>query len=552
MIIQKLAIKWSLIMAVLLAMGLTILFIFTSSVIWRTASERTQEKFEKGFVRLEAIFERILQENLERALFLSQDEGKLVEPLGQGNYEQLRANLAVELKKRVAINLILVTDDRGQVVARAPEGPEAKSLQEADLTDFINRALRGEIIREILVSSSDFVLAVLVPVKTGAQTLGVCLLGSRVAEQTMKSYSQISGLGLGIYFRGAKVLSAYEGLDRLPNTYSPGAFQTLWIGREKFDVAFSPAENFHSQGSWTLAGILPYAERETLVRKEQTLLLTLITGAGLTLVGLIFLGIRGLVRPILRLTEVSRAIARDEWNVAVPGTHRKDEIGELARSFEHMILQRRQVEESLVEQTREMHHRVKNNLQMIHSLLQLQLRRKNLLDPEALVRSTLSRIQSIALTHEFLSRQERGPLRILDLLKRIGESSRNTLARPNQKVEISVTGQDILVSPASALPLAFITHELVVNAIKHGFKNRETGRIQISLSLENSQIALQITDDGQGIPEERLASADFYNLGLQLVQRFVSRDLKGHFHLANNALRGTTARITFEPFNLNL
>jgi two-component sensor histidine kinase len=263
--------------------------------------------------------------------------------------------------------------------------------------------------------------------------------------------------------------------------------------------------------------------------------------------GLNFLSFRSLVQPILRLTEASREIARGEWRGKVPETSRRDEIGELARSFEQMILQRKQVEDSLREQTREMHHRIKNNLQMISSLLQLQLRRKNIQNPETLIRSTLERIQSIALTHEVLSCREKNSIPALDLLSRIGETCLKTLARSDQKIQISVTDRDLLLNSTTALPLAFITHELVVNAMKHGFKNRDKGLIQIHLSQEGTRLILQIQDDGQGIPEEIPDPENFYNLGLQLVQRFVSRDLKGIFHLTKNTLQGTTAQIVFEP-----
>ncbi|MCI0527043.1 MAG: hypothetical protein L0Y56_06320, partial [Nitrospira sp.] len=196
-------------MATLLAISLSTLFIFASIAIWRTASKGTQEKFEKGFVQLEAIFERILQENLERSLFLSQDEEEVVRPLRQKNYEQLRANLTAELKKRVAIHLILVTDTQGQIVILVSEEPPSQplqALQDVGSISSINRALQGEKIREILVSPSDFVLVALVPIQIENQILGACLVGSRVTKQVMESYSRISGLGVGVYYHGAKVL----------------------------------------------------------------------------------------------------------------------------------------------------------------------------------------------------------------------------------------------------------------------------------------------------------------------------------------------------------
>ncbi|HWP49577.1 MAG TPA: histidine kinase dimerization/phosphoacceptor domain -containing protein [Candidatus Limnocylindrales bacterium] len=550
MITRKLAIKWSFILAIFLIVSLITLFIFTSTFIWQTATERTQEKFEKGFIRLEAMFERILQENLERALFLSQDEEKLLQPLQQKNYLQLQRNLETELKKRVAINLMLITDNEGHLVTQVP-GDSIFGLSEpfkdTDLMEFIEQALKGEAARRILISPSDFVLAVAVPIKIGNQIIGTCLIGSRITPQVIESYSRIIGLGIGIYFRGSKVLGSYKGLASLPDSLTFDTFQTFLIDQEKFDVAFKQAMRYSQPGSWILAGILPYHEREAMVRNEQKVLLMLIVGIHLILIGLIFFGFRSLVRPILRLTEASREIARGKWQGRVPETSRRDEIGELARSFEQMILQRKQVEDSLIEQTREMHHRIKNNLQMISSLLQLQLRRKNIQDPEALIRSTLERIQNIALTHEFLSCREKDSIHALDLLGRIGEACLKTLVQSNQTIEISVTGQDILMNSTTALPLAFITHELVVNAIKHGFKNRDKGLIQIHLIPEGSRVILRIQDDGQGLPEESPASQDFYNLGLQLVQRFVSRDLKGTFHLSKNLSQGTTAQIVFEP-----
>jgi len=189
---------------------------------------------------------------------------------------------------------------------------------------------------------------------------------------------------------------------------------------------------------------------------------------------------------------------------------------------------------------REVHHRVKNNLQTISSLLSLQARR---LEPgrgrEAL-REAERRVRSIAVVHEILSREpgEQVPFdEIVTALVRMAEDS-VVAAHP---VEIRVTGDLGDVPAGIATPLAVVLAELLQNAVEHAFVGAEgVGHVEVVLAATPRRLTVQVRDDGRGLPEdfdiERTTS-----LGLSIVRDLVTSQLGGT--IAMEARHGTLVAI---------
>jgi PAS domain S-box-containing protein len=176
---------------------------------------------------------------------------------------------------------------------------------------------------------------------------------------------------------------------------------------------------------------------------------------------------------------------------------------------------------------REVHHRVKNNLQVIHSLLDLQA--LNLHDQRlvAVLRDSQDRIRSMSLIHQTLYQSHDLARvdfqRFLDeLLPQLGESYRSVAGA----VQLQAHAQNVTLPIDEAIPCGLVVNELVSNALKHGFAQGRGGRIEVSISQGESRgIELSVANDGHAIADEQ-ALQNPASLGLQLV-RLLTRQLKG-------------------------
>jgi two-component sensor histidine kinase len=201
---------------------------------------------------------------------------------------------------------------------------------------------------------------------------------------------------------------------------------------------------------------------------------------------------------------------------------------ENAKLVEEMRLAERQIMASLREKEvllKEIHHRVKNNLQVISSLFNLQSRL--IKDAEALraLRESQNRVKSMAFVHEKLH-QSKDLARIdvggyLQLLaNNLAQSFGGELRR--HSVGMNILCKDISLNVDIAIPMGLIVNEIVSNCYKHAFPEGKTGSIEISLQKLNGELELSVRDDGVGFPE----NIDFKNtesLGLQLINSLVGQ-----------------------------
>jgi PAS domain S-box-containing protein len=166
---------------------------------------------------------------------------------------------------------------------------------------------------------------------------------------------------------------------------------------------------------------------------------------------------------------------------------------------------------------REVHHRVKNKLQLISSMLNLQARRTT--DPavRAALQENRERIYAVALLHETLYGERN--LADLDLATYLSDVAKNTmrsaLARGAPRLELELT--PVVVPVETAIPCGLITHELIVNAFKHAFPDGRPGRVRVALRpAGEGAVELEVSDDGVGIPE-RVEPHESPSVGLRLV-----------------------------------
>jgi len=190
---------------------------------------------------------------------------------------------------------------------------------------------------------------------------------------------------------------------------------------------------------------------------------------------------------------------------------------------------------------REMHHRVKNNLQMIAMLLRLQKNAARDLRAEDVLAETINRILSIAAVHETLSEQGLRVVDVKDVLTRVTRSVAETMLSGGQDITITVAGDRLILPSREATSLALATSELVQNAVKHAFVGRASGAIHVQLQATANENVIIVQDNGIGSDKSPGAGK---GLGLQIINTLVNDDLKGKFEL-NLSPEGTQAFIRF-------
>ena len=190
---------------------------------------------------------------------------------------------------------------------------------------------------------------------------------------------------------------------------------------------------------------------------------------------------------------------------------------------------------------REIHHRVKNNLQTVSALLRLQSRRIEDPAASAALNEAVRRIASIALVHETLSSSTEASVAFDDVLDRLITHALELSPRMGE-LNIARTGELGSLDPRIATPLSLVVTELIHNALEHGLA--ESGAnltVEVSRLEDTAQIV--IFDDGVGLPDG-FTILESANLGLQIVRTLTENELKGTIKLIRTN-RGTEAQLNF-------
>jgi two-component sensor histidine kinase len=176
---------------------------------------------------------------------------------------------------------------------------------------------------------------------------------------------------------------------------------------------------------------------------------------------------------------------------------------------------------------REIHHRVKNNLQTISSLLRLQARRLSNPEAKAAVSESVRRIRTIALVHEALSREPGDDVTFVEIVRPLLRLAEEGLQSPDRPVRFVLQGDGGRVAARVATPLSVVLTELLQNAVDHGFpEGSGGGTVVVRLANDGERLAIRVIDDGRGVePGFRLEDAT--GLGLSIVRTLVTTELDG-------------------------
>ncbi|MDO8841994.1 PAS domain S-box protein, partial [Methanocalculus sp.] len=183
----------------------------------------------------------------------------------------------------------------------------------------------------------------------------------------------------------------------------------------------------------------------------------------------------------------------------------------------------------------EIHHRVKNNLQLISGLLDMTCLRSTDAEAIDILTETRMRILLMAHIHERLYQSRNiGSINLLEAIKDQSEIISQIYAFNGRNIRLSFNDTDCSIPVSSAVPLALIANEILTNCYKHAFIGRREGTIECEIKIDGTTLSLTIRDDGVGIPEQ-VDPFQVDSLGLKLVRTLVLGQMKGQvtYHRKN-------------------
>ena len=208
---------------------------------------------------------------------------------------------------------------------------------------------------------------------------------------------------------------------------------------------------------------------------------------------------------------------------AIPLRDRGARIGAIVLCRDVTELRHREQELITKDATiREIHHRVKNNLQTVASLLRIQARRTRSDEArDALVNAT-RRVSAIAVVHDTLSEGLTQSVDFDDVFSRVLKLVAEVAAAPTTRARTRTTGRFGTLPSEYATPLALALTELVTNAVEHGLAGQE-GEVEITADRTEDRLEVRVRDDGVGLPEGQVGRG----LGTQIVRTLIQGELGG-------------------------
>jgi two-component sensor histidine kinase len=203
--------------------------------------------------------------------------------------------------------------------------------------------------------------------------------------------------------------------------------------------------------------------------------------------------------------------------------------------------QRREAEIRVKDATiREVHHRVKNNLQTIASLLRIQARRTDSDEARHALAEATERVSSMAVVHDLLAGSDEETVDFAEAARDVVELVRRGLLGDTGDLSVVLEGASGQVDAPTATSLALAVAELVHNAIEHGMAERDSGAVQVQLRRVPGELVIIVRDNGCGLPDgfDPVVSA---HLGLEIVRTVVEDDLRGTLSFTGG--RGTTVTV---------
>lgn len=251
-----------------------------------------------------------------------------------------------------------------------------------------------------------------------------------------------------------------------------------------------------------------------------------------------------------RVALSGKTLRRDEFEnsdgvidlLAIPLTESEIRIGAVV--LVHNVTELRRRDRALISKDatiREIHHRVKNNLQAVSALLRLQSRRIDDQNARSAIEEAVRRIASIAHVHETLSSSSKDSVHFDDVVAKLLNSALELSSRPGE-ITIRKSGEFGSISSLIATPLALVLTELIQNSLEHGLASQGS-LLEVSVSRIQGNLRITVRDDGAGLTEDFDLTKNS-SLGLEIVKTLTENELGGELRFSRLS-PGTEAAIEF-------
>jgi two-component sensor histidine kinase len=214
------------------------------------------------------------------------------------------------------------------------------------------------------------------------------------------------------------------------------------------------------------------------------------------------------------------------------------------RSVEYAV-RIRSLQEALKEKgflLKEVYHRVKNNLQIISSLLNLQLDSAKNQDAQLILKESAARVKSMALIHEMLYQSDNlAKIDMADYIRKLFEYLQEIYQKDFNKIQCHLELDSVLLTLEKAIPCGLVINELITNVFKHAFPGNTQGNIKLILYKQEKLIIVTVSDTGVGV-SENINFENSTSLGMQLI-RNLTKQLSGTIELDRK--QGSTFTLKF-------
>ncbi len=229
----------------------------------------------------------------------------------------------------------------------------------------------------------------------------------------------------------------------------------------------------------------------------------------------------------------------------------KKRESQLSHKNEQIQVQHAQIEHTLKEKEaliKEIHHRVKNNLQIINSMLNLQIGKIEDEKTETILFEARQRINAIALTHQMLyQRSTISSINLAEYVETLVHQIEAAMSQSNITTIVQISPTDEKLTIDGAVPLGLVINELLTNAYKHAFPTGRSGHITVSLTENEQHFTVSVADDGKGLPDG-FNYYDSKTLGMELVFILVEQ-LESELKVKTEKDKGTTFSFDIKKHN---
>ncbi len=224
------------------------------------------------------------------------------------------------------------------------------------------------------------------------------------------------------------------------------------------------------------------------------------------------------------------------------------EVSGIAHNITEKKLAQQKIEASLKEKEvllREVHHRVKNNMQVVSSILNLQSSYVSDEYALTLLKESQNRIKTMAIIHESLYQNKSfSSVNFSEYVRTLINNIVHSYSSSKEKIKVELNIENVILPLDSSIPAGLILNELVTNSIKHAFPGTRIGTISVGLKCKENLVFLELKDNGVGF-KENVSFQNSHSLGLQLVNTLIEQ-IDGNYEFKSDKDVGTEIKVTFK------